>query len=69
MLFYRAALPLSRRTLNLAARTIRAHRARTRSRWRRLDPAVQALLVLVHLYKGEPFARVAAGSGISTATA
>lgn len=39
MLFYRAALSLSLRTLNLAARTIRAHRARTGSRWRRLDPA------------------------------
>ncbi|MFL1382457.1 IS5/IS1182 family transposase, partial [Nocardiopsis sp. frass4] len=34
MLFYRAALPLSRRTLNLAARTIRAHRKDTGSRWR-----------------------------------
>lgn len=32
MLFYRAALPLSRRPLNLAARTIRTHRNRTGSR-------------------------------------
>ncbi|MFW5421034.1 transposase [Nocardiopsis sp. CNT-189] len=69
MLFYRAALPLSRRTLNLTARTIRAHRTRTGSRWRRLDPAAQALLVLVHLYKGEPFAQVAAGFEVGTATA
>lgn len=69
MLFYPAALPLSRRTLNLTARTIRAHRARTGSRWRRLDPATQALLVLAHLHKGEPFAQVAAGFDIGTATA
>ena len=69
MLFYRSALPLSRRTLNLAARTIRAHRSRAGSRWRRLDPAQQALLVLVHLYKGEPFTHLAAGFGIGTTTA
>ena len=68
MLFYRSALPLSRRTLNLAARTIRAHRKRTGSRWRRLDPAQQALLVLVHLYKGEPFTHLAAGFGVGTTT-
>ncbi|MCY9784283.1 transposase family protein [Nocardiopsis sp. EMB25] len=63
MLFHPAALPLSRRPLNLAARTIRAHREDTRSRWRRPHPAQQALLVLVHLYKGEPFAQITAGFG------
>ncbi|WP_420162283.1 transposase family protein [Nocardiopsis sp. CNT-189] len=47
----------------------RAHRARTGSRWRRLAPAAQALPVLAHLYKGEPFAQVAAGFGVGTATA
>ena len=69
MLFYRSALPLSRRTLNLAARTIRAHRSRAGSRWRRLDPAQQALLVPAHLYKGEPFTHLAAGFGVGTTTA
>ncbi|WP_285730545.1 transposase family protein [Nocardiopsis sp. ATB16-24] len=69
MQFHRSALPLSRRTLNLTARTIRAHCARTGSRWRRLDPAAQALLVLVHLYKGEPFTHLAAGFGVDTTTA
>lgn len=69
MLFYRSALPLSRRTLNLAARTIRTHRHKTGSRWRRLDPTQQALLVLVHLYKGEPFTQFAAGFGVGTTTA
>jgi hypothetical protein len=69
MLFYRAALPLPRRTPNLAARAIRTHRRETGSRWRRLDPAQQALLVLVHLYKGEPFAQVVVGFEVDTTTA
>lgn len=69
MLFYRACLPLSRRTLNLVARTIRVHRKNTGSRWRRLSPAQQALLVLVHLYKGETFTQVAVGFDVGTATA
>ena len=37
--------------------------------WRKLNPGQQALLVLVHLRKGEPFAQVAAGFGVGTATA
>ncbi|MFB9802187.1 transposase family protein, partial [Streptomonospora salina] len=61
--------PLSRRTLNLAARTIRTHRRAARSRWRRLDAAQQALLVLVHLRKGETFAEVGAGFGVGATTA
>lgn len=69
MLFYRAALPLSPRALNLTARTIRVHRKNTRSRWRRLDPGQQALLVLVHPHKGETFAELAAGFQISLTTA
>ena len=60
--------PLSRRTLNLAARTIRTHRKKTGSRWRRLDSAQQALLVLVHLDKGETFNQVAAGFEVGTTT-
>ncbi|WP_235006269.1 transposase family protein [Nocardiopsis sp. JB363] len=68
MQFHRSALPLSRRTLNLTARTIRTHHARTGSRWRRLNPAQRALLVLVHLHTGEPFSQVAAGFGVGTAT-
>lgn len=69
MLFYRACLPLSRRTLNLAARTIRTHRTANQSRWRRLEPAAQALLVLAHPRKGEPLTQSAAGFGVSTTTA
>src|ERR1700756_1215718 len=69
MLFYRAALPLSRQTLSFVAGIIRRHRASIGSVRRKLNPGQQALLVLVHLRKGEPFAQVAAGFGIGTATA
>ncbi|MBB6122279.1 hypothetical protein FHS13_004268 [Nocardiopsis algeriensis] len=55
--------------MNPAARTIRVHRKNTGSRWRRLDPAQQALLVLVHLYKGGTFTQIAAGFDVGTTTA
>ncbi len=69
MLFYRAALPLSSRTLNYVAGIIRRHRKAAGSRWRRLNPGKQALLVLVYLRKGETFAELAAGFGVGTTTA
>ena len=69
MLFYRAALPLSSKTLNYAAGIIRRHRASIGSPWRKLNPGQQALLVLAYLRKGETFAELAAGFGIGTATA
>ncbi|HEV2376993.1 MAG TPA: transposase family protein [Streptosporangiaceae bacterium] len=69
MLFYRAALPLSSRTLTYASGIIRRHRSAARSRWRKLNPGKQALLVLVYLRKGETFAGLAAGFGVGTATA
>jgi len=69
MLFYRAALPLSARTLTYAAGVIRRHRRTIGSYWRKLNPARQALLVLAYLRKGETFADLAAGFAVSTATA
>ena len=69
MLFYPAALPLSRQTLAYAAGIIRRHRKQIGSRWRKLNPGQQALLVLAYLRKGETFAELAAGFGIGTATA
>ena len=69
MLFYRAALPLSRKTLTFVSGIICRHRASIGSPWRALNPGQQALLVLVHLRKGETFAELAAGFGIGTATA
>ena len=69
MLFYRAALPLSRATLSYVAGVIRRHRRQIGSCWRKLNPGRQALLVLAYLRKGETFADLAAGFGVSTATA
>ncbi|RSN15702.1 IS5/IS1182 family transposase [Nonomuraea sp. WAC 01424] len=69
MLFYRAAVDLSRSMLNYVAGIIRSHRKAIRSTWRRLNPAQQALLVLVYLRKGETFTELGAGFGVSAATA
>ena len=69
MLFYRAALPLSSKTLNYVAGIIRRHLKAIRSRWRKLNPGQQALLVLACLNKGETFAEVAAGFGVDRTTA
>src|SRR5512135_3825226 len=69
MLFYRAALPLSSRTLNYAAGIIRRHRKSIGSRWRKLNPGKQALLILAYLRKGETFADLAAGFTVGTTTA
>jgi len=68
MLFYRAALPLSHQTLTFMSDLIRAHRKQVGSVWRTLNPGQQALLVLVYLRKGEPFAEVGTGFAVSTAT-
>src|SRR2546421_1171514 len=69
MLFYRAALPLSCKTLNYAAGIIRRHRESIGSRWRKLNPGQQALLVLAYLRNGEMFAELAAGFAVGTTTA
>jgi hypothetical protein len=69
LLFYRAALPLSSRTLSYAAGIIRRHRKLIGSCWRKLSPGRQALLVLAYLRKGETFAELAAGFGVGTTTA
>jgi len=69
VLFYRAALPLSSRTLNYAAGIIRRHRKSIGSCWRKLNPGQQALLVLAYLRKGETFADLAAGFAVGVTTA
>ncbi len=69
MLFYRAALPLSSRTLTFVSGVIRRYRASIGSCWRKLNPGQQALLVLAYLRKGETFADLAAGFGVGVATA
>src|SRR5580693_7045718 len=69
MLFYRAALPLSSRTLTFVSGLIRRYRKSIGSCWRKLNPGQQALLVLAHLRKGETFAELAAGFEVGTTTA
>jgi DDE superfamily endonuclease len=68
MLSYPSAITLSTRSLTHLAELIRTHRSRVGSRWRRLDPGRQALLVLAHLRNGDTYARLAAGFGIGIAT-
>jgi hypothetical protein len=68
VLFCRAALP-SRKTLAFVSGIIRGHRASIGSRWRKLNPGQQALMVLAYLRKGETFAELAAGFEVGTATA
>ncbi|MFC7713595.1 transposase family protein [Nonomuraea recticatena] len=69
MLSYRASIPLSNHTLTRLADLIRTQRAERRSRWRKLDPARQALLVLAHLRNGDTYTRLAAGFSVGTTTA
>ena len=69
MLFYRAALPLSRKTLTFVAGIIRHHRRAIGSPWRKLDPGQQALLILAYLKKGDTFAELAAGFEVGTTIA
>jgi DDE superfamily endonuclease len=69
VLFYRAAVDLSRSTLNYVAGLIRRRRKAIGSVWRLLNPGQQALLVLVYLRKDETFAEISAGFGVSATTA
>src|SRR4051794_14024300 len=69
VLFYRAAVPLSRRTLTHLAGIIRPHRTASGTRWRKITPGQPALLVLAHLRNGDTYARLATGFAIGTTTA
>ena len=69
MLFYYAAVDLSRPRLNYAAGIVRRRRRAIRSRWRLLNPGRQALPMLADLRKTETFGQLAAGFGASEATA
>lgn len=69
MLSYPASLPLPREYVSYTAELIWRHRCSIGSVWRKLKPGRQALLVLVHLFKNDTFAEVAAGFGVGTTTA
>jgi hypothetical protein len=53
----------------LVAGIIRRHRKKAGSRWRKLNPGQQALLVLAYLRKGETSTELTAGFGVGTTTA
>ncbi|MEW5655238.1 transposase family protein [Streptomyces cinereoruber] len=69
MLVYRCGIDLSSSTLRFLAGHLRSRHRRQGTRWRRLPPGRQALLVLAHLRMGDTYAQLAAGFGIGTATA
>jgi hypothetical protein len=69
LLTYPATISLSTPTLIHLADLLRHARTAAGTRWRRLDPGRQALLVLAHLRNGDTYARLAAGFGIGVATA
>jgi DDE superfamily endonuclease/Helix-turn-helix of DDE superfamily endonuclease len=68
LLNYPATIPLSTRSLTHLSELLRTHRAAMGTRWRRLDPGQQALLVLAHLRNGDTYQRLAGGFGIGVAT-
>src|SRR4029453_1141721 len=69
VLTYPATIPLSTRSLTHLTSLLRAERVRRGTRYRRLDPARQALLVLAHLRNGDTPARLAGGFEVSVTTA
>nr|WP_052412116.1 IS5/IS1182 family transposase [Streptomyces mutabilis] len=69
MVPYRAMLDVPLKVVEHVSWLVYARRCELNSRWRRLSCFRQALLVLVHLRKNETLAQVAAGFGVSTATA
>lgn len=70
LLFYRAAPPLScAPDPHLCRRDHPRSPEAIGSCWRELSPGGQALLVLVYVRKGDLFVELAAGSGVSAATA
>jgi hypothetical protein len=68
MISYRSALPVSAATIAWLAGLITAHRAKIGSRWRKVTPAQQAILVLAMLRKDERLLDLATPNGISAST-
>lgn len=68
MLTYAATIPLSTASLTHLSDLLRSARSANRTRWRRLDPGRQALLVLANLRNSDTYARLANGFGVGVAT-
>ncbi|MEV4048551.1 transposase family protein, partial [Streptomyces sp. NPDC049744] len=69
MLVYPSGVNVSSSALRLLSARLRRRRRGLGTRWRRLSPGWQALLILAHLRNGHPYAQLAAGFGIGTTTA
>jgi hypothetical protein len=61
-------MTVSSRALGLLADALRCHRNQRATRWRKLTPGRQALLVVAYLRKGETYADLACGFRIGTST-
>ena len=68
MCSYPSSMQVSNRCLIMLSDAVRQHHNTLRTRWRRLGPGQQALLVLAHLRKGETYRDLAQGFGIATST-
>ncbi|MFD4968451.1 transposase family protein [Streptomyces sp. NPDC058417] len=69
MLVYPSGVDVSSSTLRFLSARLRTSRRERGTRWRRLTCGRQALLTLAHLRCGHTYAQLAAGSGVSVATA
>jgi hypothetical protein len=65
---YPSSMQVSNRCLIMLSDAFRQRRSMPRTRWRRLAPGRQALLVLAHLRKGETYRDLAEGFRIGTST-
>src|SRR5215212_2999487 len=61
-------MTVSNRSLIMLADALRQRRTMLRTKWRRLEPGRQALLVVAHLRKGETYADLAIGFDVGTTT-
>ncbi|WP_033320945.1 IS5 family transposase [Streptomyces yerevanensis] len=68
MLVYPSGVDVSGSALRFLASRLRERRRVLGTRWRRLSAGRQALLTLVYLRNGQPYAQLAAGFGIGTTT-
>jgi hypothetical protein len=68
LLVYPSGIDLSTASLRHLSRELSGHRHGIGTRWRRLTPGRQALLVLAHLRCGDTYAQLAAGFGVGIAT-
>jgi hypothetical protein len=68
VLSYPSGMTVSSRALGMLADALRRHRSERATRWRKLSPGHQALLVVAYLRKGETYADLACGFQVGTST-